>query len=163
MPDMSRLKIGNKLVSASLAALREGDDVSRPHDLPEPSVTQAKRAPKLGTYLAFSVCNSLRQSRPCRLITFVCSTEASFLFADAMSTTSKSLLEAIANKATFSKDEALRALPNTSARRVDRILASLVKDGHLKKYVTKLYDALCIATQPDLLFLRPTIPIAPRG
>lgn len=115
VPDMSRLKIGNRTVSASLAALREGDDVPRPQDSPEPPAAHAKRAPR----------------------------------QDASSTMSNTLLQAVSSKSTFTKEEAVQALPNTSARRVDRILACLVKAGYLKKAGSAgMYEVVANAAKP---------------
>lgn len=58
--------------------------------------------------------------------------------AGAVASTAQTLLAAVANKRRFTKDDALHALKNTSARRVDRALAALVKDGHLRKYAAVL-------------------------
>lgn len=54
--------------------------------------------------------------------------------ADVAPTLLQKLLAAVADKQKFTKDDAIHALPNTSARRVDRALAALVKDGHIRKY-----------------------------
>lgn len=59
VPDMNRLKIGNKAVSASLAALREGDEVPCAHHPQDVPPAQEKRVVRPGTLLLF-LCHLAR-------------------------------------------------------------------------------------------------------
>lgn len=58
--------------------------------------------------------------------------------ADAATAVAKGLLTALAHKHAFTKNDAVQALKNTSARRIDRALAALVKDGHIRKCAVNL-------------------------